>query len=75
MTMKFEVFMVVKMSMFIFWVVIPRGLGSRYQYLPTSSHGITTQKSNIDTQNNCLNTCDITFYGVILFHLYFFSFI
>jgi hypothetical protein len=55
-----QVLTVVKILMLVFWVVTPCGLGGRcqnlggryYFNLPTSPHGVTSQKTNID-----INVC------------------
>jgi hypothetical protein len=51
--MRFEVLTVVKMSMLVFWVVTQYALKKEVYvppkcwYLPTSPHGVTTEKTNI----------------------------
>jgi hypothetical protein len=60
--MRFQVLTAGRMSLFVFWVVMPYGLVGRYQcfrgtycprdgdehwYLPKSPHNITTQETNI----------------------------
>jgi hypothetical protein len=53
--MTFEV-LIVKMSMLVFWILMPCGLIGvpPKSYLPTSSHSITTQKTNIDNESVCM---------------------
>jgi hypothetical protein len=62
--LRYKVLMAAKMSVLVFWVVKPCGLAGRYhrfggtyclhlqgwrRCLPTSPHGVTTHKTNIDT--------------------------
>jgi hypothetical protein len=61
---KFEVLIMAKMPMLIFWIVRPPSsamkmaavCSSETSYQPTSKHGVTTQKLNIYRLSQWLNT-------------------